>query len=300
MLVHPNCLFNKCNIHIISNNIASANFRPHLLLSEWCEDFDIFIFQEIWWDKIGTGQSDSNPLGKDVLGTMNNPQWVTYLPPGRDARVAIYVSKHFIYKHNLTITPIPIHVPTGHMMGIRISQGDAAVTIISIYNSAKAGRDFICEVVTVHNIDPQHKYLIAGDFNLHHPLWDSQVPANHVRGDARLLADWFLNNNIHIDNDPDTPTRRGQPGQHDTVIDLIGLSTNGIYDGTFDPIAVRPDLNTGSDHYPITTTIHLLQLDASPHSPTHSAASSGKQNKNGPPTPSLLWNRPKHLLFLFH
>ncbi|KAG5634991.1 hypothetical protein H0H81_012788 [Sphagnurus paluster] len=100
---------------------------------------------------------------------------------------------------------------------------------------------------------------MAGDFNLHHPLWDSHVPANHIRGNTKHLADWFLNN-IHIDNDPDTPTRRGQPGQRDTIIDLIGFS--GIYNGTFDPIAVRPDLNTGSDHYPITTTIHLLQNDA--------------------------------------
>ncbi|KAG5649548.1 hypothetical protein H0H81_003127 [Sphagnurus paluster] len=107
------------------------------------------------------------------------------------------------------------------------------------------------------------KYLIAGDFNPHHPLWDSQVPANNIRGDARLLADWFLNNNVHIDNNYDTPMRRGQPGQRDTTIDLIGFSTNSIYDNTFDPITVRLDLNTDSDHYPITTTVHLIQDDQS-------------------------------------
>lgn len=90
--------------------------------------------------------------------------------------------------------------------------------------------------------------IMAGDFNGHHPLWDSQVrnPKRH-----KALLELIHNNNLTLINKLDTYTYNYRTGQGRSVLDLALPSPATIDLATIDLVtnwAVMNDLSTGSDH----------------------------------------------------
>ena len=86
--------------------------------------------------------------------------------------------------------------------------------------------------------------FILGDFNCHHPLWDSRGTSD-PRGEE--VFDWVISSDLLPLNDPDTPTllHRSSP---DISFALCTLAISCFWE-------VLQDL--GSDHLPILLSIPL-------------------------------------------
>ena len=93
--------------------------------------------------------------------------------------------------------------------------------------------------------------FIFGDFNVHHPLWDSFLPSDPM---GRSLADWISASDLSVLNDPLTFTRFSPSSASQSSPDL-SLAPSHLAGActweTLDPL--------GSDHLPI---LALLPLSA--------------------------------------
>ena len=58
-------------LRVLQLNIARSNVRMHALLNS-LTSFDIVLFQEPWYGRVGTQRSDSVATGIDVQGTAAN------------------------------------------------------------------------------------------------------------------------------------------------------------------------------------------------------------------------------------
>jgi hypothetical protein len=106
---------------------------------------------------------------------------------------------------------------------------------------------------TITRDHPSTPYVVMGDFNLKHPLWDPLArPEDNHKSAARMLArlleeeDISLLNNIYI---PGTPTRT-EAGKNSSVIDLIFTNTTHLVLG----ISLTHETHLISDHKPLTMT----------------------------------------------
>jgi hypothetical protein len=66
-------------LRVFQLNAVKANHRIHALLNTLTQ-IDIILFQEPWYQRIGTSRSDHNPDGSDVLGGVSNPAWDLFEP----------------------------------------------------------------------------------------------------------------------------------------------------------------------------------------------------------------------------
>ena len=105
-----------------------------------------------------------------------------------------------------------------------------------------------CTSITTKNIIVSSTAFIAGDFNAHSPLWDPVQPEDN-RGEE--LTSWLIDNDLNILNDG-APTRTSRVTGADSSPDitLCGSFWSSRYEWS-----VGEDIG-GSDHYPITTTLH--------------------------------------------
>ena len=105
-----------------------------------------------------------------------------------------------------------------------------------------------CTSITTKNIIVSSTAFIAGDFNAHSPLWDPVQPEDN-RGEE--LTSWLIDNDLNILNDG-APTRTSRVTGADSSPDitLCGSFWSSRYKWS-----VGEDIG-GSDHYPITTTLH--------------------------------------------
>ncbi|KAH8913390.1 hypothetical protein BT69DRAFT_1202494, partial [Atractiella rhizophila] len=95
---------------------------------------------------------------------------------------------------------------------------------------------------------------IGGDFNLHHDLWNQE---GYLRRDAKadeLLAR-LTEEGMELRSEPGVVTWASRESQ--TVIDLVFL--NAEADDLVEKCVTShdPELNHGSDHFPILTTFNL-------------------------------------------
>ncbi|KAI0284438.1 hypothetical protein BC826DRAFT_1109745 [Russula brevipes] len=66
--------------------------------------------------------------------------------------------------------------------------------------------------------------VVAGDFNTHSPLWSTRPLLGEratVSAWAHRVEDWMDAQGLSLLSPPEVPTRRGEHGQRDTVIDLV-------------------------------------------------------------------------------
>lgn len=67
------------SIKLLWVNARRSNVRLHAILNS-NKEADLIMAQEPWFDTVSTTRSDSNPEGVEVLGTVANPLWETFLP----------------------------------------------------------------------------------------------------------------------------------------------------------------------------------------------------------------------------
>ena len=94
------------------------------------------------------------------------------------------------------------------------------------------------------------KYLIVGDMNGHHSLWDPYIQSNNQCGN--VLADFMLDQpTLALATPPGLPTFTNYKGETSTL-DLTFCSPNLIH-----LINVSSLADHGSDHLPILTKVDL-------------------------------------------
>lgn len=115
---------------------------------------------------------------------------------------------------------------------------------------------------------PLTPYLIVGDLNLHHPLWDSRVRSeNNHNSAARTLARLLNSDDVTLLNNvftPDQPTRT-ETGSKPSVIDLA--FTNSAH--LVSHMTMIHATHLVSDHKPLTITFCPPRSSTAPKQPPH-------------------------------
>lgn len=121
--------------------------------------------------------------------------------------------------------------------------------LINIYNQlGQMGERGKTLEAYLYNYHPNSKTILLGDFNLHHPLWQPESPADIS---SERLVEWCENQRMELINSPGCGTFFRPHMEKSSTIDLTFASrsmVNRIIDWQ-----VLDDL--GSDHYGILFTI---------------------------------------------
>ena len=169
-----------------------------------------------------------------------------YYPPVtgvEDGRVVVvtYVSTRLTYS--------PLVSPAGSVgcrlitwaVSIPTKGSNRQTSLVNVYYPA--GSSKIAEVVWLKNLNPETgSWVVAGDFNVSHRLWDAT--ATHSSG--LHLADAVFHSNLTLLNDG-SATRIGQTGQCCSAIDLTMVTSDLLYEADG---STRID-HLQSDHLPL-------------------------------------------------
>ena len=120
--------------------------------------------------------------------------------------VVIFVRQGLSYSE-LSITSLSSLDPYSDYVGVNISlNNSSSVSFLTVYapppicSSPTDGRtDFFSPSI----LPSSRNLFILGDFNCHHPLWDSRGTSD-PRGEE--VFDWVISSDLLPLNDPDTPT----------------------------------------------------------------------------------------------
>ncbi|QRW18647.1 Reverse transcriptase (RNA-dependent DNA polymerase) [Rhizoctonia solani] len=233
----------------------------HALLNEpLYEYFNIFILQDIWWGCIGS-QKDTNPEKQNIYGTVSSTNFLCIIPPGANTAkgpgVAIYI------RNNQDIHPqfsdiSPIHKD---ILAIDLKLHNSPVTIINCYPHGKSFKDTV-EAITNINIPMDRPFIMARDFNMHHPDWalnQSKWEHHCPNAQERLFRTYAEYQDLHILNHLNLPTHI-VPRLHtsNAIIDLTLLNSQAVDawpNLNWEVEAQSSGKSLGLDHMAITWTI---------------------------------------------
>lgn len=174
--------------------------------------FDVVLVQEPWFYRIGTDRSDTDPDGVDVLGTIQNDHFCSYLPlhSGSDiCKVAIFVRSKLA--QSVSIIPYLSH-PSASLssMILDIVIADETLCIYNVYHDCPDTGHGLSHLLS-HSLDHTIPTIIFGDFNTHSPSWS--LPRATTSSWATALEDWFEGEGLIPQNPQHIPTWRGTEGQ---------------------------------------------------------------------------------------
>ena len=142
--------------------------------------------------------------------------------------------------------------PYSDYVGINISlNNSSSVSFLNVYappirSSPTDGRT---DSFSPSIVSSSRNLFILGDFNCHHPLWDSRGTSDPRREE---VFDWVISSDLLSLNDPDTPTllhrSSGSRSSSDISFAPFSLALSCFWE-------VLQDL--GSDHLPILLSIPL-------------------------------------------
>ena len=291
-MTNPTGINHYSNFRIMQNNLNHNSASTHSILNhEDSSQYALLLLQEQY-------------CPRNTLSSLIHQSW-TLIEPTVAAplypRVAIYINNRLI--------------PTSRFEPVQLPFRDAIAVAITMASNKRA---LIINIYNPHDynlIDPLRKYLqehiraedyeniiIAGDFNLHHPLWNPQGYTTHDRR-AEALLDMMADYGLRLLIPPGTITfpRTG------TAIDLVW--GNEATQDVLLKCQVAEDNDHGSDHYPIET---VLDLTPRPHTPSQMPYNYAKTNwdafeyklkeylpqplNNEHPTPTMLDEYAKNLV----
>jgi ribonuclease HI len=245
-------------IKVLQLNVARSNARMHGILNDDdFAEFDIILFQEPWYGRIGLERSSTAVGGTPIYGSVANPAWISYLPSeatsSSPARVATYVRRN----SHIATRPRPDIVETPDILSTSFQRDDTSFIIVNVYNPGPGRRASSVHSLKEVILDPSLPTAIAGDFNLHHAAWalrdGPEWPPTCTAADE--LIEWLASNALTLENDTQCPTRIGRTNQSDSIIDLTFWNYAATEDELFHDWECRTDLAYGSDHNAITWTI---------------------------------------------
>ena len=262
---HTPLIMSKQPICIISVNMRRRNAAFSAFLQT--TDFDIVLVQEPWFHPIRTARSDFDPEGAEVLGTIQNDQFLTYLPihSGTDiCKVAIFVCAELA--RSISIIPLLAH-PAASLssMVMDIIAGDETLCVYNIYHDCPESGHGLQHLLT-HSLEDTIPTVLLGDFNTHSPTWS--LPGKATSAWAGALEDWFDKEGLTIQNPPGVPTWHGTDKQHPSVLDLMLLNEAALFADQMSPLTISFKHSIGSDHAALSTAWYpLLSFPVLPPEP---------------------------------
>lgn len=130
-----------------------------------------------------------------------------------------------------------------------LTSGSETLKFINVYNQKdQIGRRG--KTIDSHLLNAQisPKVVIAGDFNLHHPLWE---PDSKATPDSEALVEWIEDNELSVLNSPGEGTFYRSNMEKLTTIDLT-LASHSIVHRINDWQVIK---DIGSDHFGLLFTI---------------------------------------------
>ena len=145
--------------------------------------------------------------------------------------------------------------PYSDYVGVNISLNNSSlVSFLNVYappicSSPTDGRDGRTDSFSPSILSSSRNLFILGDFNCHHPLWDSKGTSDPRREE---VFDWVISSDLLPLNDPDTPTLLHRSSGSRSSPDISFASSTLAFSCSWE---VLQDL--GSDHLPILLSVPL-------------------------------------------
>src|SRR5271155_1369686 len=243
-------------IAILQYNLRKKLTRTNSILSDPSSSkYTMLMIQEQYWNE----HTKSAP----THGSWTLIESTSY--PNRKPRSAIYINNRILDTSAFRIIAFPL--PDVTAVAINTTNNPKPTLIINVYNP---GDQNLITPLTEHlqqNIDPSqyHAIVIAGDFNLHHPLWN---PPQYIRRDTQAdeLIDGMLEQGMQLIIPPGTITF--PPAK--TAIDLVWGNEQTANSVIKCQIATEND--HGSDHLPVETILDLTPRITEPTQPPYNFA----------------------------
>ena len=241
---------------IASVNMRRRNDTMHALLNTNEVD-DILLVQEPWFGPIGVGREDFLRNGKDILGGASNPSWHLAYPSftaDSRAKVMTYARTHDrtkVRKPNLLRSSARRDICSHPCILITdISSRSFTWRIINFYNDVD-DTSALSTLLSL-DIDPLIPTLLAGDFNAYGTTWyntfDGPSPTAVQRRSGAKIEEWALAQGLSLLSLPGTPTRKGENGQRDSILDLVWINQLAWEHGTFGHPTYSWEDSLHSDH----------------------------------------------------
>ena len=152
---------------------------------------------------------------------------------------------------SLNVLPLFLLDPYSDYVGVNSSLNNSSLSFLNVYATPirSSPTDGRTDSFSLSILPSSRNLFILGDFNCHHPLWDSRVTSD-PRGEE--VFDWVISSDLLPLNDPDTPTllhpSSGSRSSPDISFAPSSLALSCSWE-------VLQDL--GSDHLPILLSIPL-------------------------------------------
>lgn len=256
-IVQLNCHKSAQVMHALLNDEAVYQGAHVLCLQEPFSRFDNLVGHHNWVAYGKSGEYDDEAL----------TTWPRKHPLPRYPRVLTYINKNLLQSE---VSEVGAFHP------------DAQSIAIAVDDSTDAGQDEGTKTIVIHNLynlldsedttGPMWEglqwarreitgegHIVVGDFNAHHPWWESGI--SHVTAHADRIASTMASLELELLTPTDSGTYLNHQGT-DTTIDLIWADE---YIGPkVIECTVAADWSSGSDHQAVRTTFSLAARTVQP------------------------------------
>ena len=238
-------------LHVCSVNINRSTNAMHALthnIANAKRHFDLVLIQEPWWNgSITTSfQGWQVILPTPTINDHERPRVVAYYRLQAEIEVTLRTD----IGNDLDYMILDIK---------RNNSSLPTTRIINIYNQRELSESqnisFTAERLAEKILDTDTPTIITGDWNLHHPNWDSRIEEENVATRTQETVDWLEGQGYVLYNERDVYTRGGTGSQQDSVIDLTFANETAHSQGLVQEHTVDPDLALLSDHHTLMFTI---------------------------------------------
>ena len=239
----------KRGFRCVTYNAQKSRKNVHYFLEKHMDDVDIVFVQEPPWRFMKKVPSSNNKDGDDYEHTVSHREFII-IGAAKENRVMTYIHKkwkHLTLKLNMSVANhsdiqcVELSMPNGDI-----------ICFLNVYNDPdqfKALEYLEQRFDTMPDI-----HVMTGDFNLHHPVWDTQVDfaghQKHREQAEELLAITY--GGLHLDLATDPQGRNTwslhRRDQKDSIIDLVFIGDGYTLIGAPEP---TKDSWMNSDHSPV-------------------------------------------------
>ena len=235
---------------ILSVNMRRRNAMMHTLLAT-NETDDIICVQEPWLGPIGVARARQEREGVDVLGGAAHPNWDIHYPyftADKRAKVMVYTRKFvcgqkrrklgwcLVVRHDIGCHP--------SLLILDLHEGDTCLCVVNFYHDIEDPSSLTALINL--DLDPAVPTLLLGDFNLHSLSWS---PAGLMRSAwAPAFETWALVQTFELQTPPSQITRRGNPGERASTLDLTWHNAAMLLYITITPPQYDWGASLASDH----------------------------------------------------
>lgn len=187
----------------------------------------------------------------NVIGqgkTRTDPRYHLVFPTSLPARTCMYVSKE------IPTSKWKVDEKSGFFTTLTLELGERTVHIHNCYNqpNSTSSRDLGTLIHLQQALEREGEHVLLGDFNLHHPRWGGgAVFTQHNTADYLISQTEEAGMSLLLE--PGTVTRKDRNGT--STLDLIFATT--WIENRVRECRVASELENGSDHEPIITTIDM-------------------------------------------